>query len=388
MAILKRFVELSGGADARIVVITAASTVAEHMWEMYDKAFGELGVRSHVHLHLRSRQDANNEEHIRDVVDATGIFMTGGDQKRLLAIIGGTALDAEMHAALKLRGACIGGTSAGASAMSGHMLARAASSCMPEKGSVSLGAGLGFLHKVVVDQHFSERQRLSRLLSVVAQNPYLQGIGIDEDTALVVERGIGIEVLGEGAVTIVDGRTMDTNIAEIADRETPELIDVRLHLLPSGSKYQLPRTTAAARSAIRCAAARVFGKCNETEPDLMRITRTTLPARPQPVCRDPLPDGCLDPPAPPNPAWPDSARACWRCCRAFRRKLRRACRPASAAHDALEPVRDGAAAPGRRARRLQPDAGARCRQAGKLRIVCGYTHRTGRGAALDTARIG
>jgi cyanophycinase len=241
MAILKRFVELSGGADARIVVITAASTVAEHMWEMYDKAFGELGVRSHVHLHLRSRQDANNEEHIRDVVDATGIFMTGGDQKRLLAIIGGTALDAEMHAALKLRGACIGGTSAGASAMSGHMLATGRVELHPEKGSVSLGAGLGFLHKVVVDQHFSERQRLSRLLSIVAQNPYLQGIGIDEDTALVVERGIGIEVLGQGAVTIVDGRTMETNIAEIDNRETPELIDVRLHLLPSGSKYQLPR---------------------------------------------------------------------------------------------------------------------------------------------------
>jgi cyanophycinase len=78
-------------------------------------------------------------------------------------------------------------------------------------------------------------------LSIVAQNPYLQGIGIDEDTALVVERGIGIEVLGEGAVTIVDGRTMETNIAEIDNRETPELIDVRLHLLPSGSKYQLPR---------------------------------------------------------------------------------------------------------------------------------------------------
>ena len=245
MAILKRFVELSGGPDAKIVVISAASAVAEQMWETYDKAFADLGVRRHVHLHLASRQDANNEEHIRDVLDADGIFMTGGDQKRLLAIIGGTALDAEMHAALKLRGACIGGTSAGASAMSGHMLATGRAELHPEKGSVSLGAGLGFLHKVVIDQHFSERQRLSRLLSVVAQNPYLQGIGIDEDTALVIERGIGIEVLGEGAVTIVDGRNMETNVAEIANNETPELIDVRLHLLPSGSKYRLPRAGAA-----------------------------------------------------------------------------------------------------------------------------------------------
>jgi cyanophycinase len=241
MEILSRFVELSGGQDAKIVVISAASAVADEMWQIYDKAFGDLGVRQRVHLHLQSRQCANDAEHIKDIRDATGIFMTGGDQKRLLAIIGGTALDAEMHAALKLRGACIGGTSAGASAMSGHMLATGRAELHPEKGSVSLGAGLGFLHRVVVDQHFSERQRLSRLLSVVAQNPYLQGIGIDEDTALVIERGIGIEVLGEGAVTIVDGRSMSTNIAEISDRDTPELIDVRLHLLPAGSKYRLPR---------------------------------------------------------------------------------------------------------------------------------------------------
>lgn len=238
--ILCRFVELSGGEDAKIVVISAASSIADEMWEIYDQAFGELGVKNRVHLHLQSRQCANDREHIKDIRDATGIFMTGGDQKRLLAIIGGTALDTEMHAALKLRGACIGGTSAGASAMSGHMLAQGRAELHPEKGSVSLGAGLGFLHRVVVDQHFSERQRLSRLLSVVAQNPYLQGIGIDEDTALLVERGVGIEVLGEGAVTIVDGRNMSTNIAEISDHETPELIDVRLHLLPAGSKFRLP----------------------------------------------------------------------------------------------------------------------------------------------------
>jgi cyanophycinase len=242
MAILRRFVELSGGPSAKIVVITAASAATDHMWETYERAFADLGVTRHLHLHLDSRHDANDDDHIRDLGDADGIFMTGGDQKRLLALIGGTKLDAAMHAALKLRGACIGGTSAGASAMSGHMLAQGRAELHPEKGSVSLGAGLGFLHKVVIDQHFSERQRLSRLLSVVAQNPYLQGIGIDEDTALVVERGVGIEVLGEGAVTIVDGRSMSTNVAEIANRATPELIDVRLHLLPAGSKYALPGT--------------------------------------------------------------------------------------------------------------------------------------------------
>jgi cyanophycinase len=239
-SILTRFVELAGGADARIVVITAASTIANEMWEVYDQAFGDLGVRQRFHLPLVSRQDANDEAKVRMVAEADGIFMTGGDQKRLLAIIGGTALDAEMHTALKVRGACIGGTSAGASAMSGHMLAQGKTDLLPEKGAVSLGAGLGFLHRVVIDQHFSERQRLARLLSVVAQNPYLQGIGIDEDTALIVERGRGIEVVGEGSVTVVDGRTMDTNMADIRERATPELIDVRLHLLPAGSRWYLP----------------------------------------------------------------------------------------------------------------------------------------------------
>lgn len=247
MDILKRFVELSGGARARLVVITAASALTDEMWQTYDRVFGELGVEQRMHLHVASRQDANSEAHIRDLEGATGIFMTGGDQKRLLALVGGTLLDAAMHAALKLRGACIGGTSAGASAMSGHMLAQGRAELHPEKGSVSLGAGLGFLHKVVVDQHFSERQRLSRLLSVVAQNPYLQGIGIDEDTALVIERGVGIEVIGQGAVTVVDGHTMSTNIADISDRETPELIDVRLHLLPAGSTYRLPQDGTEAR---------------------------------------------------------------------------------------------------------------------------------------------
>jgi cyanophycinase len=124
--------------------------------------------------------------------------------------------------------------------MSGHMLVEGRAGQRPEKGAVSLGAGLGFLHRVVIDQHFSERHRLARLLSVVAQNPYLQGVGIDEDTALVIERGVGIEVLGEGAVTVVDGRGMLTNVADINERETPEMLDVRLHLLPAGGRYRLP----------------------------------------------------------------------------------------------------------------------------------------------------
>jgi cyanophycinase len=238
--ILCRFVELAGGEHARLLIVTAASGKPDELWDDYDRAFAALGVRQREHLKLTSRQEANDEQHIRKIAEADAIFMTGGDQKRLLALIGGTAIDAEMHTALKVRGACIAGTSAGASAMSGHMLVEGRAGSRPEKGAASLGAGLGFLHRIVIDQHFSERRRLSRLLSVVAQNPYLQGVGIDEDTALVVERGVGIEVLGEGAVTVVDGRAMHTNMADIKDHETPEMLDVRLHLLPAGHRYRLP----------------------------------------------------------------------------------------------------------------------------------------------------
>jgi cyanophycinase len=239
-AVLQRFVELAGGRDKKIVVISAASGVADEMWDIYDGAFADLGVEQRVHLRIDSREDANAEAVKRELAGAGGVFMTGGDQKRLLANIGGTLLDRELHAAYQLRGACIGGTSAGASAMSGHMLATGHAGLQPEKGGVNLGAGLGLVQGVVIDQHFSERHRLSRLLTVVAQNPYLQGVGIDEDTALIVERGIGIEVLGQGAVTIVDGRAMHSNMALVAGGDCPLLVDVRLHLLPAGTRFKLP----------------------------------------------------------------------------------------------------------------------------------------------------
>ncbi|MGZ3182456.1 MAG: cyanophycinase [Telluria sp.] len=234
-AILSRFLELAGGPDQDIAVITAASESAHRMWEVYDKTFRDLGATRHEHVHIESREDANNPDLVDKVARAGGIFITGGDQKRLLALIGGTALDTALHQAFEEHGACIAGTSAGASAMSGHMLADGGSASGPPL----LGAGLGLIHRAVIDQHFAERQRLTRLLTVVAQNPYLQGIGIDEDTALVIERGAAIEVIGDGAVTILDGRDITSNIADAGDGGTPELFDMRLHLLPAGTRYAL-----------------------------------------------------------------------------------------------------------------------------------------------------
>ena len=234
--ILSRFVELSGNGP--LVVITSASQNPEKMWETYDRAFGDLGVKHRSHVHVDSREDANSPELLAKVREARGIFMTGGDQKRLMANVGGTDLDQAMHTAVNAHGACVAGTSAGASAMSGHMLASSKTD-IPAKGAIGLGSGFGFIGKFVIDQHFNERHRLGRLLSVVAQNPYLQGIGVDEDTALVIRRGIGIDIIGQGAVTVVDAQGMVSDVADVEDDDIPEMIDVRLHLLPAGKSYLL-----------------------------------------------------------------------------------------------------------------------------------------------------
>ncbi len=237
-AVLERFVDLCGGPTARIAVLTAASKVGDKLWDLYDTAFADLGVQTRIALHIDSRAAANDPAMVAQVAGADGIFMTGGDQKRLLALVGGTALASAMHEALA-RGACLAGTSAGASAMSAHMLAHGRSGLTPEIGSVALGAGLGFVQRVIIDQHFSERHRLARLLTLVAQNPGLIGIGIDEDTALLIEAGSAIEVIGSGTVTVVDGRDMVSNVMDVPHRAVPEMLDVRLHILPAGTRHRL-----------------------------------------------------------------------------------------------------------------------------------------------------
>jgi cyanophycinase len=241
-AVLERFVALCGGAASRIAVITAASKVGEKVWETYDSAFAQLGVTQRHAVHVESRDAANDSAAAARVAEADGIFISGGDQKRLLALVGGTALDAAMHVALS-RGACLAGTSAGASAMSAHMLTRGHAEMAPEKDSVGVAAGFGFVQRMIVDQHFSQRHRLARLLSVVAQHPQLIGIGIDEDTALLIEENSAVEVLGNGTVTIVDGRDMLTNVGQVPAHAVPEMLDVRLHILPSGTRHCVGSTS-------------------------------------------------------------------------------------------------------------------------------------------------
>ena len=237
-AILRRFVELAGGPGCGVAVITAASGVPDEVWREYDAAFGALGAGRRVHLDIAARAAADDARIAQVLGGVGGIFLSGGDQMRLLATIGGSALERALRAAYRERGACIGGTSAGASAMSQQMLVRGQESAHPAKGTVCLAPGLGLVGGIVIDQHFSERRRFSRLLTAVAQHPALQGVGIDEDTALVIGRGQGIEVIGAGTVTVIDGRHMHSDLAAVDRFACPELVDVRLHLLPPGAAYR------------------------------------------------------------------------------------------------------------------------------------------------------
>ena len=236
--VLERFVALCGGPTSRIAVITAASKIGELVWEVYAESFKKLGAHNVTPIHIERRTDADNPALVGLLEGADGIFMTGGDQQRLLSLVGGSAMHDAMHAALA-RGACVAGTSAGASAMSDDMLAYGQVHLAPVKDTVRVKTGFGFIKGVIIDQHFSERQRLTRLLTAVAQNPDLLGIGIDEDTALLIEAGTSIEIMGSGTVTVLDGRGMVSNIADIGSRTVPEVLDVRLHILPTGTRHDL-----------------------------------------------------------------------------------------------------------------------------------------------------
>ena len=237
--ILRRFVELCGGPAAQILVFTGASADPAASWLGYEPVFRELGASNCAPLEIRTPDEANDPQVVNRLLNADGIFMTGGDQRRLMGLIWETEVARAMHAAFHLRGCCIGGTSAGAAALSRHMLAEGNTPWLPEKGAAILDLGLGFVSKAIIDQHFSERRRLGRLLSVLAQRPDMLGVGIDEDTALVIERGQGIEVIGKGAVTLVDGRRMSSNFEDVASNEPLEMLGVNLHVLPAGRRYSV-----------------------------------------------------------------------------------------------------------------------------------------------------
>jgi len=240
--ILGRFVALAGGEQAKIAVISTASSFGVEAGERYREIFTGLGAASVTPLHAVTRQQANDEHVAQGVAEATGVFMTGGNQLRLSSMIGGTQLAQAIVERFE-QGAVVGGTSAGASAVSSHMIAFGASGATPKHRMAQIAAGLGLLPGVIVDQHFQQRNRLGRLLSLIAQNPMLLGLGVDEDTAGVVGPDGVMEVIGRGSVTVVDGAASETDAWEIRGHRPLMISNVVLHSLPTGYRFDLRRRT-------------------------------------------------------------------------------------------------------------------------------------------------
>jgi len=235
--ILRRFLELSGGDQANVLILTAASADQAASWAGYERVFREMGATHTSHLPIFSAEEANDPETVNRILNADGIFITGGDQRRLMQRLLGSEAAHALHIAFHVRSCCMGGTSAGAAVMSYVMLAEGDTPQLPEKDAAVLGVGLGFVSNAIIDQHFSQRRRLGRLLSALAQRPDLLGVGIDENTALLIERGRGIEVIGKGTVTLIDGRRMRTNYRDVDSSEHLEMLGISMHVLPAGNRY-------------------------------------------------------------------------------------------------------------------------------------------------------
>jgi len=241
--ILRRFLDLSGGDDARIAIIPTASSLPD-TGARYVRVFQELGARRAESLPYADRRDTENEDWLRALDTATGIFLTGGNQLRISTLLGGTPV-ARAIRRRNARGVPVGGTSAGAAVLSEHMIATGEEGPTPRAGMTTLAPGFGLTNRVIIDQHFRQRDRLGRLLTALAYNPFAIGIGLDEDTAAFIDPDDIIHVAGAGAITVVDaGGISHSSIASAAEGAPVCMTDVRLHVLTPGATYDLSRRAA------------------------------------------------------------------------------------------------------------------------------------------------
>jgi cyanophycinase len=244
--ILKRFTKLAGGRKARIIIIPTASLAAD-TGERYESLFKDMGVGSAEALPFETRADCENEEMMESLEEATGIFLTGGNQLRLATHLGGTPV-AKTIRRLNAGGVPVAGTSAGAAFMPEHMIAFGEEGSSPRAGSVTLAPGLGLTNRVVVDQHFRQRDRMGRLLAAIAYNPFIIGLGLDEDTAAFIGPDNTLEVVGTGAITAVDGAQVEFSSMDLAHKNDPVcMLGLRLHILIQGSTFNLHTREASAR---------------------------------------------------------------------------------------------------------------------------------------------
>jgi cyanophycinase len=238
-AILRRFVELAGGAEARIAIIAAASEIHGIVGQTYQRIFGELGASDVRVMELTRREQCFDLPLLEPLNDATGIFLTGGNQLKLMTILGGTPAATRIRRVYR-HGSVVAGTSAGASAVCQHMMAYGSSGTTPRKAMMHFAPGLGLITRLLVDQHFGARGRTGRLITAIAHNPYLLGVGLDEDTAVEVDAQRMLRVFGRGSVMIVDGAgTHYNNIHRLPDNAPLAIFDLRLHILTHGHAFDV-----------------------------------------------------------------------------------------------------------------------------------------------------
>lgn len=236
--ILREFLRLAGGEEARLEIVTAATDKPEETGEVYCKVFRELGCAHVESLLISNRKAASDARIIQSVLNATGVFFSGGDQLQITSSLGGTKMLAELEKQFT-QGLVIAGTSAGASAMSTTMIVEGDSDHSPKLNTVKMSPGLGFLPGVVVDQHFAQRGRIGRLLAALGQNPSVLGLGLDEDTAVIVD-GNEATVWGSQTVTFLDGRQIAyTNASQAGDSQFLALTNTVAHVLPHGYAFNL-----------------------------------------------------------------------------------------------------------------------------------------------------
>ena len=236
--ILKRFVQLCGGRDADIAIIPTASKLPD-TGPRYEELFDRLEAGRARSVGFASREDGERDDYLRQLESATGIFFTGGNQLRISTIIGGTSA-ARLVRERNARGVHVGGTSAGASILSDHMIAFGKEGSSPRAGSVRLAPGLGLTNRFIIDQHFRQRDRLGRLVAALAFNPFAIGIGLDEDTAAFISPDNVLEVEGSGALTVVDaGDLQFSSMAEAGQDQPVCLLGLKVHILVAGATFDL-----------------------------------------------------------------------------------------------------------------------------------------------------
>jgi cyanophycinase len=237
-AILDRFVDICGGRTARIAIIPTASELAD-TGRTYEKLFRKLGIRHAEVLQMLTRKDCHEESFLDYIAKSDGVFLTGGNQLRLSTTLGGTPV-AQMLRRRNAAGMHVAGTSAGAAFLPEHMIAGGDEGSTPRPTMVTMAPGLGLTNSFIIDQHFRQRDRLGRLLTALAYNPFAVGIGLDEDTAAFIRPGDDLEVVGSGGITIIDPTNLTYSSMDRAQRGDPvSLIDVKLHILIAGGRFQI-----------------------------------------------------------------------------------------------------------------------------------------------------